>query len=326
MKTILLIDADIIAFRNAAVIEKRTIEATHNKSGNTRAFKNRTELKTFVEGKGIVYKAEDFQIKDVVQAAPFETLKKTMPATVNNLIEFTKADEIELHVGTSEKTFRDMLHLPSKYKDRDPSAKPVHLAQAKEWLVDNFPSFIARGIEADDSLTIRSYEEKKKGNRPIMVSNDKDSRQSQGIELLDPTKEERKIELMPDIGELREVKSEVKGEGIIFLAYQTLAGDPVDTYQPYELSSRKYGKKSAFKALVGLQESKSILEKVISEYKLLYPSPVEYVSVHGEKQCCNWEDFLLLYWRCAYMQRTWGDEGNFWDFANLHGLDRKDYI
>lgn len=322
---VLLIDADVIAFRNAAAIEKRTIKATNLKSGNTKDFKNRTELKKFVTDKGFEYDKDAYLIEDVVSAQDSKVLPKTMTQTIDKIREFTWADKIELHLGTSNITIRETLDLPRPYKDRNASSKPVHLAEAKRWLSKNFPTVIADGIEADDTLTIRAYEELDKGNYPIIATIDKDAWQSQGCATLNLLDNPYTILEIPEVGELHPAKDTYKGTGLKFLCWQLLAGDDVDNYRPYELSSVKYGKTSAYKALMDKTTPEEFLVTCINEYKRWYPEIFEYNSHAGKLCTADWEKMLLMYWRCAYMQRSWTDEGNFWMYAGKYGVYRKDH-
>jgi flagellar biosynthesis regulator FlaF len=64
---------------------------------------------------------------------------------------------------------------------------------------------LVKGIETDDMITIRAYEELAKGNYPIIVSADKDAQQSQGIEVLDFTQEVWKGKVIPQVGSLWKV-------------------------------------------------------------------------------------------------------------------------
>lgn len=321
---VLIVDADLIAYRYAAANEKRTIIAKHIKSNKEKIFKTRTELKTFLKEKDIEFKAEDYEIEDVQTAASVEIALKNIKGILEGLREHTWADRVELYLGTG-KTFRHKLALPTPYKDkRDDLLKPLQLQEARKYLMTKYKAQLVKELEVDDVVTIRAYEEKAKGNYPILVSVDKDAQQSQGIEVLNWDKDPWESKLIPDVGTLWKEKTTVKGDGLKFLAFQTLVGDSTDTYCGYHLSELKYGPMKAVKALEEANTEKAVLEVLISEYKRLYPTPVIYTDVHGIEHESEWDDLLQLYWDCAYMKRSWDDPSSFMQFAMERGVNLYD--
>jgi hypothetical protein len=322
-KKILIVDADLIAYRHAAAAEKRTVIVKHLKSGREKEFDNRTELKNLLKSKGFEYKAEDYSFEDVQTPKEFSLALATMKRSIEKLQEFTWCDSIELYLGSGE-TFRHKLPLPSPYKNnRSDSIKPIHLQDSRKYLTKQWGAKLVKEIETDDIVTIRAYEELEKGNIPIIATVDKDSYQSQGVSILDWTQEVWKLELIPDVGELRKQKTSIKGNGLKFLAFQALAGDAADTYCGYELSCVKYGPAKAMKALEGAQTEQEVVDIMLNEFKLLYPDEFWYLDCHGKKNKANWSTMLDLYWRCAYMKRSKDDQSNILDFLNSRGLSAK---
>jgi 5'-3' exonuclease len=186
---------------------------------------------------------------------------------------------------------------------------------------------LVKGIETDDMITIRAYEELAKGNYPIIASADKDAQQSQGVEVLNFGQEEWQGKVIPDVGSLWKVvigkgpATDIKGDGLKFLAFQTLAGDKADTYFGYKLSNAKYGPAKAFKALEAAKTEQEVLQILIDEFKRLYPQPFEYTDCHGVLHSdVDWFDMLQLYWSCAYMKRSIDDESSFIQFAAERGV------
>jgi hypothetical protein len=218
--------------------------------------------------------------------------------------------------------FRHALALPTPYKDnRDDLIKPLQLADVRRYLQVKHKAQLIKGIETDDMITIRAYEELAKGNYPIIASADKDAQQSQGVEVLNFGQEEWQGKVIPTVGSLWKDKSAYKGEGLKFLALQVLSGDTADTYKGYQLSNVSYGPAKAMKALEKTTTEKEILEVLISEFKRLYPEPFSYTDCHGvEHTEVDWFDMLQMYWSCAYMKRSIDDESSFIQFAAERGV------
>ena len=324
---VLIVDADLIAYQYAAANEKRTIVAKHLKSGREKIFKTRTELKTLLKEKNMEFKPEDYEIEDVQTAASIRFALRNIKGVIQRLTEHTWADRVELYLGTG-KVFRHALALPTPYKDnRDDLIKPLQLADVRRYLQVKHRAQLVKGIETDDMITIRAYEELAKGNYPIIASADKDAQQSQGVEVLNFGQEEWQGKVIPDVGSLWKVvigkgpATDIKGDGLKFLAFQTLAGDKADTYFGYKLSNAKYGPAKAFKALEAAKTEQEVLQILIDEFKRLYPQPFEYTDCHGVLHSdVDWFDMLQMYWSCAYMKRSIDDESSFIQFAAERGV------
>lgn len=319
---VLLIDGDILVYRNSAAIEERTILVTHLQSGRQKSFKNRTAFKDFLQEKEYPYVPEKYHIEDVQNAEHVSIAFKIIDKLVSDLNDFTWADRYEIWLGQSGHTFRHYLPLPSPYKaNRGDLIKPIHLDACKSYINKKYNARTTEAIlETDDMLTIRCYEELAKGNFPIMATIDKDSAQTQGVAILNFTDEKWELPVMPSVGEVFKHKTTYKGTGLKFLAYQALAGDPTDTYCPYELSAIPYGPAKAVKALASASTEKEILEVIVSEYKRMYPSPVRFTSVQKQEVVADWKMMLDMYWKCAYMKRSKDDPSDFWEFANQYGV------
>jgi hypothetical protein len=318
---VLIVDADLIAYQYAAANEKRSIVAKHLKSGREKIFKTRTELKTLLKEKNMEFKPEDYEIEDVQTAASIRFALRNVKGVIQRLTDHAWADKVELYLGTG-KTFRHALALPTPYKDnRDDLIKPLQLADVRKYLQVKHRAELIKGIETDDMITIRAYEELAKGNYPIIASADKDAQQSQGVEVLNFGQEEWQGKVIPTVGSLWKEKTSYKGDGLKFLALQVLSGDSADTYKGYQLSNVAYGPAKAMKALEKANTEKEILEVLISEFKRLYPEPFDYTDCHGVDHTeVDWFDILQMYWTCAYMKRSIDDDSSFIQFAAERGV------
>ena len=322
-KRTVIIDGDLIAYRYAAAAEKRSIIATLKANGNSKEFKNRSELKEFVTKAGFDYDPEHYEIEDVQKAVAKSIALDMVENFIKRIIEFTWADNHEIYLGEGD-TFRHALPLPNPYKSNRDTLKPVHLKAARDFLCKKYGAkVITNGLETDDVITIRAYDYLNIGEEVVLCSVDKDSYQTQGCIVFNwlGEPEEWKLEEIPDVGELRKEKSSIKGSGLKFLAYQVLAGDDADTYCGYDLSEVKYGPTKAMNALKDAETEQEIMQILFSEFKMLYPKKFKYKDCHGKTQEGDWLQQLQLYWQCAYMKRSLNDPSDIFDFMNERGID-----
>lgn len=318
---LLIVDGDLVAYIHAAAAETRTIIAKHLNSGREKEFKTRTEFKKFLTDKNMTFEPTDYQITDHQHPVDISFAISTLNKSLKTMQESTWTDNLEVYIG-SGKTFRHELPLPSAYKsNRVNLIKPVHLTAVRNHMKRKWKAkVIENGFEVDDVVTIRAYEALYSGQEAVLASTDKDSCQCQGIHLYNWSTENPQIQLIPDVGSLRREKVTVKGDGLKFLAFQVLAGDTADTYQGYELSKLSYGPVKAMKALVDASTEKEVMQIMFDEFKRLYPEEFEYTDCHGKEHVATWKDMLQLYWKCAYMKRTWNDPSDVYDFMDERGI------
>ncbi len=314
-------DGDLVAYRHAAAAETTAIIAKHLKSGREKEFKTRTEFKKFLTDKGLTFEPTDYEITDEQYPLDISFAVSTVNKSMEKLQESTWCDEVEIYLGGG-KTFRHDLALPTAYKNnRADNIKPVHLTAVRNHLKRKYKAkIVENGLEVDDVVTIRAYEALYNDQEAVLASVDKDSYQCQGIHLYNWLAEEPKIELIPDVGTLRKEKSAIKGNGLKFLAFQVLAGDTADTYKGYELSKLSYGPVKAMKALADANTEKEIMQIMFAEFKRLYPDKFDYTDCHGKEHTADWQDMLKMYWKCAYMKRSWNDPSSVYDFMDERGI------
>lgn len=318
-KVILLVDGDILAFRSAAAQEERSILAKHLKSGREKVFKNRTELKDLLKSKNMKFNSDDYSISDIQQAKELKYALYSVKNTINMLSDFVKADEIRVYVGGGE-NFRHRLPIPSPYKaGRGETIKPLLLEETRDYIFNHYKTTYCKEIEADDALSIEAYKELAKGNRPIIASIDKDTYQAQGIEILNWIQEPMKIELIPSVGELYESKGSIKGNGLKFLVFQVVIGDSADTYFAYKLSDKPCSPKTVMQELNEIRTEVGCIEYLINKFKYLFPDEICYTCVNGFQQTMQWYDLLEIYWKLAYMKRSYEDESNCWLYFSQYG-------
>lgn len=318
--TVLLIDGDTVAFRAAAITEERKVKVIHQPSGKSKVFKTRTEFKEDLQKrKGNLDLLDNYSFEDFQIAEPKQNAFHIARSIVSKLFQSIEPDAMEIYIG-GEDNFREKLPLPSKYKgSREDSIRPINLTEVKDYITRKFDAKSPVGIEADDAINIRAYEELAKGNDVIIASNDKDTLQSEGVKFFDYTKEKPEIILVPEIGEIHKHKTVCKGSGLKFFAYQLLCGDVVDNYKPTEICKARFGVTAAVKLLEPLKTKEEILDAVVQQYKKWYPDIVTYTTWDGYEITTNWQGILDIYFQAAYMKRSWDDPSDWKKFFKERG-------
>lgn len=182
-ETIGLIDADILAYKCSAVNE---IRVTWNEGEEPSQYPKDIEL---------AYKAMDTQI--------------------GKWMEQLKLTSVVICL-TDKNNFRKKI-LQSYKENRRGLIKPLQLQALKDYLSDNYESYIRPDLEADDIMGILSTHPTLYPGEKIIISADKDLTQIPGM-YFNPDKD-TKARLI------------TKEEGDYFHYMQTLQGDPADGYK-----------------------------------------------------------------------------------------------
>ena len=181
---VLLVDADIVAYRCAATADGRKYSVPVNLPGITeKIFKYKKEAVAWCQKEGIDVK----EISLCFEPEP----EGNATANVNRLIKTIKGrfkckyfgpktgGSVE-HYLTPESNFRNTVK--SDYKaNRKGVRKPHHLAACKAHLQEVYGAQKIEGYEADDLLCIRATELTAEGMTPICVTLDKDMDQIPGF-------------------------------------------------------------------------------------------------------------------------------------------------
>jgi hypothetical protein len=319
-KIITIYDSDAIAYRAAAVVDKRLVEVKHLPSGRTKEFNTRTEFKEVLKNKGMEFVKENYEFTDKLVPGELSHCIKIMKNQIEKINSDLFADEMLMCIQGLE-NFRDVLPLPSKYKgNRVSTLRPTWLREAKTYLYKNYPSIVAKNRECDDDVVIQGYKYLNKGYTPILISVDKDSAAYSGLSIYDYTQDEPKIRLIPDFGSLWQVDKTVKGEGFIWFCMQWLNGDGSDFYKPSELVKVKFGEQSAYKLLSNCKTHQEALQCVIDQYQRWYPSEFTYTAWDGSTHIADHRSMLQLYFRCARMMTTENDDLDLNKFLAKYGI------
>ncbi len=323
-KKILILDGDSIAYRCAAAAEDRFIKVTHEPTQLTKNFKHRTEFKEIMKSKGKEI-TEDYLIEDDRTVEPLEYVLSTIKRHIQQYIDYVKPDEVKVFAG-EHFNFRLDLPLPSKYKgNRGSMIRPLYLQEAKDYLRTKFNAKESIGFESDDSICIACYDTLKQGDIPIQVLYDKDQMSYEGVTTLLENDFGFELFKISSLGELRQVKTTVKGYGLKFLAWQWLVGDKTDHFVPYELSKTKFGATAGYKLLKDLNSEQEVLLAVIQQFKVFYPEPFEYKCWEGETHQADWKSMLQLYFQCCRMKRRLDDKLDCKELFLQHNINLEDF-
>lgn len=122
---------------------------------------------------------------------------------VDEWIEFTQerleAERVIVCLSDPDRNFRKEIY-PQYKQQRQGVVKPVLLAALKEHLADNYGSYIRPGLEADDVMGILATSKVLQEYTAIIVSSDKDMRQIPGL-LFNPDKDEDAVRITKESGE-----------------------------------------------------------------------------------------------------------------------------
>lgn len=299
-KSLCVIDGDLISYRASAASETRSILVTNNTHGSSKEFSNRTEFKVWcTENEKDI---NDYSIKDVQAPEPIENCLHTVKKMLEGIHKASGCDEMKV-VVQGKGNFRDDLLLPTKYKsNRLGMQKPIHLGEAKSYLLGKYKAETANGRESDDVLASYAYEGFKGKKRIVQSTVDKDARQCSGW-LYDWDKM-KQPEFIQGLGE---IDANGKGWGRKFLYYQSTVGDPGDGYKPTEIVTYKYGAATAYKHFGSLQTDKECWQRLADLYKMWYPEAFTYTAWNGQEVNADWKWMLQMYLDAAHMQRFEGD-------------------
>jgi len=247
-------------------------------------------------------------------------IAKYIDQKINRMMADANCDEYTMFL-TTKFNFRD--DLVDDYKaNRKDIERPVNLAWAKRYAMQQLNAVLHKGLEADDLLGIWMTE--KPGR--ILWSLDKDLRQIPGKHLDDET---RKVVTIDYRGQLTDRGKKVYFTGMLGFYYQLLIGDSTDhiigcgkrektVYKSGAKKGQSYlkrkgiGPKAALKILNnadnGSENLQPCLDAVIAEYK----------SIHGD----NWQSHLETQANLLWMVREQrGEIIRRWTFD-----DREEYF
>lgn len=318
---IVIVDADAIVYRISAACEKKSVKTEIEGVGMT--FKTKTDLKKYCVGMGIEYSDVDFE--DVIFVEPVANAYETLKKTVAKIYRELNATHVIFFLGGSY-NFRSDLKLPEKYKgNRKTTRRPEHLQACREFLNKNYDTFLVSGIEADDCVQgITEYIINRKRAYACAYQLDKDFHTSMTKNRYWHIDKKYVVELNGGVGSLVEVGNTVKGDGLHWVLFQLMQGDPSDGYSPKQLYSEhfkgKYGEKSYFKDFNSYTDAQELLIEWVEKWEELLPEDIVFEDFNGDTQKHNWLSLAELYFQCLYMRMSPVDDMTFEKLLYKNGL------
>lgn len=305
-----VLDLDLYKYAAAHVGEKKTIVA-HHPTGWSKEYKSRTDfwghwkkkaggdLAEINKTRDSTWLPEEFEIEDVRVPEPIANVLHTAKVMVEGDLFVTGAKTYEAYLGEGD-SFRVGVSTLVKYKDRDPSAKPLALDAVTEYLHKKFNAEVVRDIEADDMCVIAAYRQPHK----FVIIEDKDY-WGTPVNVYDINQRHRGTVNCNKLGHLfLDAKGKVRGEGRIHLYYQMISEDTIDNYYANCFSETKWASKSAYKALVDCTTDKECFQVMVDTFKMLYPEPKVVVGWRGMPIEIDWFYVMQEMMWMAHMKRT----------------------
>jgi hypothetical protein len=152
--------------------------------------------------------------------------------------QYKEPGKMVMYISGSGGSYRDKIAAVRPYKgNRDPTHKPYHYNAIREYLREHYGSYVTRGIEADDAVSIFAHQLMSRGGESWVVATiDKDLDQIPG----------RHYNYM---NKVHYAITDTAAER--WFAFQCLAGDITDNV----LGAWKCGPRRAESLLAGLRES-----------------------------------------------------------------------
>ena len=299
---VVIFDLDILAYRCSSACESKYLFT--NQCGDEYQVKSKTAFKDYCLNNNLNY--DDFTCKPHQFADPLSYCLKTVNDSINKVMEFVGANKCEFYLGGSD-NFRLKVPTPIEYKSsRTDVEKPLLLNEVMEHLIKHKGAKKVTTQEADDVVAHRMRTLYKQGIRATLYSCDKDAlgNVDHKLQMYDPIKEDI-IVSEGGVGDIKLVKSKLKGKGLKFLIYQLCQGDPVDSYTPKPFFNKKYGDSSFYKDFNNCKTEVEVLEKFVEVAKRLVPLNVSYTSFNGQLMELNRKELFEMYFTLCKMRDGW---------------------
>lgn len=305
---------DWLAFKVASTIEVKSIEVLSLVDAKVYTSKNITEFKTYCSENNIIYDSNNFKVtqKQVLKNNYLNSAEFLLKKTVSDIKKATNCTKALIAMGGSNGNFRDNLPLLTKYKDRSTAIRPIGLKEVRDLIEQLFDVEFSNNCEADDVISWYQYFGYDNNKQIIACTEDKDARQTSGY-LYNPRK--NLLEFIDGLGSIelevkvssKNVKNyKCKGSGRMWLYYQIVCGDPVDTYNPFskEFNITDYKFYNLFKDIKTDKEAWELIAKL---FKSAYGNIDSWIDFKGDLNKGTWIDLLQAYVDTAFMQRWEGD-------------------
>lgn len=326
MSTTAVIDLDFVKHAVACAGEKRSIIATHKSTGNTKEFSNRTEfwgrgkkggwLEELNKSRDSPFTPDEFEVEDVQTPEPIANVLHSAKSMTKSLQGICKADKVKYFIGEGE-SFRVERSTLLKYKgNRDNLIKPVLMPEVVEYLKKTFKPEVITRLEVDDVIVMEAY------NKPdhFCYVIDKDA-YGQPTKVFNHNRPEEGVVDCTGLGKLWMDGKKVRGAGVMFLLFQCCSQDSVDNFKANCMSDKKWGEKSAYKALHEATSYKDAFTRAVAVFKELYPEPKTITGWRGEEIEIDWSYVFQEMFDMARMLRWEGDDVKVLDVLDKLGVE-----
>lgn len=323
-----IIDLDYVKYSAASVGEKRTITVIHKASGREKEFNTRTEFYGRDKAKSggwlgelnakreSPFAVDEFEIIDVQTPEPVEHVLQIAKTQVENDLKKLGTNKYKAFLGKGD-SFRVELSTLLKYKDnRTGMLRPLHMDAVTEYLGRKFKAEIVEHLEVDDRCVIEAY------NNPnaVIQGLDKDY-YGQNVKFFNVNRVDEGIQDCNQFGKLwLDGKGEVRGIGLMHLAWQIASNDTSDNYAANCFSDIKWAGKSAYKALVDCKTEKDVWQKLKEIFQHLYPENKTVIGWRNEPINITWDYVLNECFMMARMLRFEGDNLNAYNVMDELGI------
>jgi hypothetical protein len=302
--TTLVFDYDYLKYQIGSACEKRTVDVLHKPTGRVKNFNTRTNfyghwktksggwladtnLSRMQDGKQ-PFALEEFVFTDKQVAEPIEFALSSVKNHIKNIVEALGADSYYGYIGKGD-SWRVEASTIVKYKgSRAKLMKPLHLEEIEKYLITSHKGKIVRYLETDDQAVIDCTEDPNK----VLIGIEKDYFGCNiNYYIHGEMQQPQKID---GFGRLYiNDKDAVKGYGYIWWLMQVCSGDDSDEYWANSACPEKrWGEKSAYKALKECKNEKEAWNATIEVYKKLYPEPRAITGWRGNQFEVDWKYVL----------------------------------
>jgi hypothetical protein len=314
-----VIDLDFVKYAISSVGEERSIEVTHIPTGKTKTFKTRTEFygnhhkkeggwlaetnKVRMDKGKVKLTPDDFTIKDVQTISePIENILHSAKRMVDSALEQSGASSYIAFSGKGD-SFRVELSTLLKYKaNRSDMMRPLLLDEVTNYLNVKYRARVVTGYEVDDMVVMETYKDK----NSFIIGVDKDYLGA-GTRFFNVNRPDDGILDCSGFGYLKEDGKKIRGVGRMFKYFQILSQDTSDNYAANCFSEKRWGDKSAFKALKDCSNDTEAWEALRDSFKLLYPESKKVIGWRGDEIEIDWLYVLQECFNMAHMMRFEND-------------------
>lgn len=318
---VVIVDADAIVFRTSVACETRGVVATLN--GKERKFKTKTKLKAHCNKVGIDFDSVEFE--NTFSIEPIEDCFESLGNFVSKIHRQLNATHVVFFLGGSI-NFRHDIKLPTKYKEnRKGKDRPRYLEAARQYLIKHYDTYVVSGIEADDIVQgVTSHIINNTDAYAAAYQIDKDFHTSMTPNRYWHIGTNELIELQGGLGSLEKPSNDVKGEGLMWVLFQLMLGDPSDGYSPKVFYKpkfrRKYGETSYYNDFKDFDNEQELLVAWVNKWGELLPEVIEFDDFNGTPQKHNWLSLAEIYFQCLYMKMSPKDDTTFEKLLGRYGI------